>query len=663
MMYFMESIPSVIKKGFSKINETAIDTSGAIDGYNMLLIITTVFFLLCASLAIYNPDGFDKTLGSGLFITLIMILIVVYLLKRFTKFNPTAGQSIQYVNLFQYIKDYSKTIVDGLVMTFGKWETITIGVILVSLFIGLLASFGLLTNNIPTNNSPMLFNYFLILFVTGISVFLFTKARSTVDPVSVAINLTPVSKIAYEEKIKYTAIFILFIIGIIGLYLWNPYGIMSKYGGAGALFFLIFIGLALFSMIKLNDYFFNNPNKQTEYNEIPGILSFFKVIYVFFALTVSGLLLWGFLSVIGLLNNTGTAHGIGHTIVNLILLISMLGILYKLVNAGGFLERNPYFRLVLNTLLYIPCLLVVVTDYLSKIFFGSNIDVNGFANSSNSNSTSILKSKNDFAFLIIAVFVCVLYIFMTTMAVPIVKQQVYNVGGQTLVTTAIPIGQKNDLASFRTLNGLTGINYTYAMSFWFYIDSFPPSMNNSYTKSVSIVSYGDQLHVKYYSPTNTLYVTVKEDPANVNEANIGEVHDLEKTITADNISDWESIKTSITNKINEIKGYKGQYELDESNDRIVFKKTNVLLQKWNNIVLNYSSGTLDVFFNGELVKTAINVVNHNTPGAVINDLLSVGTENGISGSVCNMTYYKTPIDLLTINKLYELFKDNNPPIG
>jgi len=656
----MESIPSAIKQGFSKINETTIDTSGVIDGYNMLLIITTVFFLLCSILAVYNPDGFDKTLGSGLFITLIMILIAVYILKRFTKFNPTAGQSIQYVNLFQYIKDYSTTLYNGLVMTFGKWETITIGIVLISLFIGLLASFGMLTNNIPSNNSPMLFNYFLILFVTGISVFLFTKARSTVDPVSTIINKTPVGKQAYEDKLKYTGIFILFIIGIIGLYIWNPYGIMSNYGGAGALFFLIFIGMALFSMIKLNDYFFNNPDKQAEYNEIPGIFSFFKVIYVFFALIVSGLLLWGFLSVIGMFNNSGTSHGIGHTIINLILLMSMLGILYKLVNAGGFLERNPYFRLVLNTVLYIPCLLVVVTDYLSKIFFGTNVDINGI---NGINSKGLRQTKNDFAFLIIAVFACALYIFMTTMAVPIVKQQVYNVGGQTLVTTPIPIGQKSNLSSFSTLNGVPGLSYTYAISFWFYIDSFPPSMNNAYTKSVSIMSYGDQLHVKYYSPTNTLYVTVKEDPDNVNDANIGEVHDLEKTITADNIALWESIKESIMQKINEIKEYKGQYELDESNDRIVYKKTNVLLQKWNNIVLNYSSGTLDVFLNGELVKTAINVINHNTQGASINDILSVGTEKGISGSVSNLTYYKTPIDLLTINKLYELFKDNNPPIG
>jgi hypothetical protein len=45
---------------------------------------------------------------------------------------------------------------------------------------------------------------------------------------------------------------------------------------------------------------------------------------------------------------------------------------------------------------------------------------------------------------------------MTTMAVPLVKQQVYKVGGQTLVTTPIPIGNKTDLSSFSILNGAPG---------------------------------------------------------------------------------------------------------------------------------------------------------------------------------------------------------------
>jgi hypothetical protein len=175
------------------------------------------------------------------------------------------------------------------------------------------------------------------------------------------------------------------------------------------------------------------------------------------------------------------------------------------------------------------------------------------------------------------------------------------------------------------------------------------------------MSYGDNLHVKYYSPTNTLYVTVKENPANISDANVLEIQKLEKTITVADISNWSAIQQTINDKIDKIKGLAIQPELDESNDRIIYK-TDVLLQKWNNIFLNYSSGTLDVFYNGELVKSAINVVPSQGSGEN-NDMLSVGTDNGISGNVANLTFFKTPIDILTINKLYELFKEKNPPIA
>jgi hypothetical protein len=49
-------------------------------------------------------------------------------------------------------------------------------------------------------------------------------------------------------------------------------------------------------------------------------------------------------------------------------------------------------------------------------------------------------------------------------------------------------------------------------------------------------------------------------------------------------------------------------EEDNTRQRIIYKDSNYLLQKWNNIILNYNGGTLDVFFNGELVKSAIEVV-------------------------------------------------------
>jgi hypothetical protein len=122
----------------------------------------------------------------------------------------------------------------------------------------------------------------------------------------------------------------------------------------------------------------------------------------------------------------------------------------------------------------------------------------------------------------------------------------------------------------------------------------------------------------------------------------------------------ELIVTTLTNKDNG-----GQLPIKEtdvysdspSDYTVVYKNSNTPLQKWNNIVLNVDGGTLDVFFNGELVQSSINI----TPN-LTQDFLTVGSENGLSGGICNLEYFEEPLNIININYLYNLLKNSDPPI-
>jgi hypothetical protein len=192
------------------------------------------------------------------------------------------------------------------------------------------------------------------------------------------------------------------------------------------------------------------------------------------------------------------------------------------------------------------------------------------------------------------------------------------------------------------------------MSFWVYLDSFPPSTNSSYSKTISLLSYGENPAVKYSSSNNTLYITVKQTNTETGSENIKE---KEVEINAETIDKWNNEKTNINNSIENVKGMNFSNDVDADGHRIIYSHTDFQLQKWNHIVLNYSGGTLDVFYNGELVKSAIGVVPY------LNfDMLTVGTENGVSGNIANLLYFDHPIDILTMNALYRSFTNKNPPV-
>ena len=203
--------------------------------------------------------------------------------------------------------------------------------------------------------------------------------------------------------------------------------------------------------------------------------------------------------------------------------------------------------------------------------------------------------------------------------IPFMIQKISVQGGNQLIKYPIYTNVVNNISSYEKLNGGNSFKYQYGISFWFFIHSFPPSTNSQYNKFTSLINYGNKPNILYNPSLNTLMVTIEQKG----------LKDLNNIVL----------------------------DFDDNGNRIIYKHPDILLQKWNNIVINYSNGTLDVFFNGKLVKSSIEVVPYMTL-----DNLVVGSENGISGGICNLVYFKKPLNAINISYLYNIVKDKTPPI-
>jgi len=102
---------------------------------------------------------------------------------------------------------------------------------------------------------------------------------------------------------------------------------------------------------------------------------------------------------------------------------------------------------------------------------------------------------------------------------------------------------------------------------------------------------------------------------------------------------------------------KSNFEVYDDDSVIIYKNKNVFLQKWNNIIINYEGGTLDIFSNGELMSSVKNIVPYMNLDTIV-----TGTNNGINGYICNVVYYKKPLDVSTISLLYNSVKNKTPPV-
>lgn len=597
--------------------------------YTILIFIFIILLILVIILYFKNNNGFTNVLGYEIFITIPIVIFVTFMFYQIILLQTKPTNSILSVIPFS-----DKPF----------FPILSIVIIIIAAIFSILGIGGVFSVRPPENNIAVFINLIVIILFVIISGGIYYYGQQKDKPILE--KMSPLFNDIYALRTKYTIMCFAVIICITLLYFLNPLGIMTTYGGM-SVFFSLFTGLILISMTLVYHYFISNPSNLHLFQNAPNFLLLIKGLYIIIALALSGLLIYGALNVIGVFNQDATKpETYGHTLFNLLLLCGMLGMVYKLANVGGYLDKNPLYRLILNTILYIPCLLVIILHKIAVML--------GLSKTPGTASGFSQPAKFEIIMLVICISIILCYFLTTSYVAPYLKSKYYKQGGTQIINQPIRTDILTNIASYSTLNKADTINYHYAMSFWLYIDAFPPSTNTSYNKIVSVLSYGDNPCIKYNSIDNTLLITVKQKLEEHNTVDY--IMQQEKTMTQDNINLWTQTQNNIRDAIATVKSMPILHEIDADGNRIIYTHPEVKLQKWNNIVINYNGGTLDIFYNGKLMKSSIDVVPY-----IKLDMLTVGSPNGISGNIANLIYFNSPLDIETINTLYNSLKHKNPP--
>jgi len=168
--------------------------------------------------------------------------------------------------------------------------------------------------------------------------------------------------------------------------------------------------------------------------------------------------------------------------------------------------------------------------------------------------------------------------------------------------------------------------YNFSVSFWFYIDT----TNGAIDKYKTIFNCDYNPIVMYNPGNNSLKVSIFSEKIFEN---------CKLLIKGDET--LEKIKDCKTNSTN-----------------IIFESKDFSPQKWNNMVLIYNNGIIDIFYNNEMVKSSKQKIPY-----IETQNITIGEFDGLNGGICNIKYFKSSINSSQINEMYNNVKKYNPPIS
>lgn len=282
----------------------------------------------------------------------------------------------------------------------------------------------------------------------------------------------------------------------------------------------------------------------------------------------------------------------------------------------GFFKRM--LCLIINFILFIPCLIVILADEINK-------------------DIRLTPTPVYLLFIVLLVLVCLVFFL------PILFQFIKNMNKNDLLKGEGPyyLNTKRRIGSYQEFNKYVlankepsksyefdlsnpfnpdqwmniyygkgrvnkfDKNYTYSISFYIYLNPQPKNTSLAYNKETELFNYGNKPVIMYDGNTRTFSIKSKTQ-----------------------MSEGAQLDT-------------------------IYKTQDIKYQKWIYIVVNYGNNVVDVFMDGKLVGSMKNV-----PPYFADDKVTIGDDNGIHGSIKDIYYFEKQRPTNDVEFMYDLVKNN-----
>lgn len=182
--------------------------------------------------------------------------------------------------------------------------------------------------------------------------------------------------------------------------------------------------------------------------------------------------------------------------------------------------------------------------------------------------------------------------------------------------------------------------YHYAISGWFLLNNSVTTKNND----LEIFNFGDTPKMTYNPYTNELKLTSATVNITTGNSEVTEVYNSRKhynALTAAAVKDGSVQR-------------KAKFQMLTEDDEI---DADIPLQRWNYFIVNYDGKTMDLFLNNKLINRSDFIM----PDIQLKPI-TVGSKDGLNGSMCNFAFHKYPLTKEQIRWTYTMLKSQNPPM-